>query len=258
MLRAGAWRGVNSRQPSCSTVLWRVAMADIRNVAAGQLLHHFLQGSLERRRVCLYCRWHSSASTVKLTCSTWRRQPSRLPRHGRTADHHQQVHRAGRHRRLGSRYRQRAQPEADPILRRVLPRVPATKARPSAISCIHTAPCSGCTGPRGGRTRLPELHLPLRTPSSSLTCAPPRWSSMPAMHSWQPRSPSCNEIANICEALGADVKEVAARHGLRQAHRTSLSRRRSGLGRHLFPERRQGAGAHGARKGPSPAIARTP
>jgi UDPglucose 6-dehydrogenase len=46
-----------------------------------------------------------------------------------------------------------------------------------------------------------------------------------------------NEIATICEAVGADVKEVAAGHGLRQAHRPRLSGRR-GLGyrRLLLPQ----------------------
>ena len=45
-----------------------------------------------------------------------------------------------------------------------------------------------------------------------------------------------NEIANVCEEVGADVAEVARRHGPRPAHRRQLPERgRSAIGGSCLP-----------------------
>ena len=66
-----------------------------------------------------------------------------------------------------------------------------------------------------------------------------------------------NEIANICEELGADVKEVAAGMGYDQRIGHAFLERGPGLGRKLLSQGRQGAGPHGrAPRHTPPALAR--
>ena len=50
-----------------------------------------------------------------------------------------------------------------------------------------------------------------------------------------------NEIANVCEEVGADVGEVARGHGPRRAHRPLLPARRDRLRGQLLPQGRQRA-----------------
>ena len=45
-----------------------------------------------------------------------------------------------------------------------------------------------------------------------------------------------NEIANVCELVGADVEEVARGHGPRPPHRHALPPRRLGYGGSCFPK----------------------
>ena len=50
-----------------------------------------------------------------------------------------------------------------------------------------------------------------------------------------------NEIANVCEEVGADVARGRARDGPRRAHRPDVPARRHRLRRHLLPQGRQRA-----------------
>ena len=45
-----------------------------------------------------------------------------------------------------------------------------------------------------------------------------------------------NAIANLCEAVNADVREVVARHGLRPAHRVRVPPPRARLRRFVLPQ----------------------
>ena len=54
-----------------------------------------------------------------------------------------------------------------------------------------------------------------------------------------------NEIANMCEEMGADVREVALGMGYDNRIGHAFLDAGSGLGRQLFPQRCQGPGTHG-------------
>ena len=54
-----------------------------------------------------------------------------------------------------------------------------------------------------------------------------------------------NEVANICETVGADVREVRAGHRLRPTHRLSFHLSRRGIRRFMLPQRCSGTDQHG-------------
>ena len=64
-----------------------------------------------------------------------------------------------------------------------------------------------------------------------------------------------NEVAHICEGLGADVRQVAEGMGLDKRIGPLLPRCRDRFRRLLFPQRCHGAGVHGRGGGLPPAIA---
>ena len=70
---------------------------------------------------------------------------------------------------------------------------------------------------------------------------------MPPTACWPPRSPSINEVANICERVGADVSEV--RLGIGSDHRIGYAFIYPGVGlwRLLLPQGREGLPGHRAR-----------
>ena len=57
-----------------------------------------------------------------------------------------------------------------------------------------------------------------------------------------------NAIANVCEAVGADVRDVVLGHGLRPAHRLRVPAPGSGLRRVVLPEGHRGTAPHGRRR----------
>ena len=70
---------------------------------------------------------------------------------------------------------------------------------------------------------MAQLHLPLRAPiviTDLRTAEMIKYASNAFLAT---KISFINEIANICEALGADVKEVAGGDGLRPAHRARSS-----------------------------------
>ena len=66
-----------------------------------------------------------------------------------------------------------------------------------------------------------------------------------------------NEIANLCDKVGADVGKVRQRHGHRQPHRAVVPLPRRRLRRLLLPQGRQGPGAdrQGPRRRPCEVVA---
>ena len=58
-----------------------------------------------------------------------------------------------------------------------------------------------------------------------------------------------NEIADLCETVGADVQDVAARHRPRRPHRPQVPASRPGLRRLVLPQGHAGAGCAPAQRG---------
>ena len=84
----------------------------------------------------------------------------------------------------------------------------SAKAPQSATLCSPTAPCSARSSPEAAE-KVAQLHLPLRAPiviTDLRTAEMIKYASNAFLAT---KISFINEIANICEALGADVKEVA-------------------------------------------------
>ena len=94
---------------------------------------------------------------------------------------------------------------------------------------------------------MAQLYLPLRAPiviTDLRTAEMIKYASNAFLAT---KISFINEIANICEALGADVKEVAAGMGYDKRIGTHFLDAGAGLWRLVLPQGREGAGAHGAR-----------
>ena len=179
------------------------------------------------------CRTPSSSSSpsarrrawmARPTCSTCAWRPQSIAEHdGPPADHRQQVHRAGGHRRLGGRHRARpSQPDAVAFLRSSRTPSSCAKARPSATSCSPDRIVLGSLRPRGGRAGGAALPAAAR-----------------AHHDHRPahgrddqvrlqRLPGHQDLVHQRDrqhlrGAGRRRERSGRRHGLRQAHRPRTS-----------------------------------
>ena len=171
-----------------------------------------------------------------------------------TLDRHQQIDRAGGHRRLGGGHHPQA-PDASRSPSRWSPaRSFCGKARPSATSCSPHRTVLGSLD-REAAEKVAQLHLPLRAPiviTDLRTAEMIKYASNAFLAT---KISFINEIANICEALGADVKEVATGMGYDKRIGPAFLDAGLGLWRLLLPQGREGAGLHGGGEGPPPAAA---
>ncbi len=98
---------------------------------------------------------------------------------------------------------------------------------------------------REAANKVAHLHLPLRAPiviTDLRTAEMIKYASNAFLAT---KISFINEVADICEALGADVKEVAAGMGYDARIGTSLPGCGTRLGRLVLPEGCAGAGLHG-------------
>ncbi len=98
---------------------------------------------------------------------------------------------------------------------------------------------------REAAEKVAQLHLPLRAPivlTDLRTAEMIKYASNAFLAT---RISFINEIANICEKLGADVKEVAAGMGYDKRIGRAFLDAGLGYGGQLFPQGRQSAGVHG-------------
>ena len=94
--------------------------------------------------------------------------------------------------------------------------------------------------------KVAQLHLPLRAPiviTDLRTAEMIKYASNAFLAT---KISFMNELADLCERVGADVKEVAAGMGY---DKRILPGCRSGLGRFLLSQGRQGSGLYGQGKG---------
>ncbi len=149
-------------------------------------------------------------------------------------------HRAGRHRRAGARRARRPRARAGGLL--LQPGVPEGGRRDRRLPPARPGRDRRLR-PRPRRPRGRPLRAARRHDRAHHACRRRRWSSTRPTRSSPRRSRFINEIANVCEEVGADVDVVAHGMGLDRAHRPGVPARRHRLRRQLLPEGRVGAQA---------------
>ena len=106
---------------------------------------------------------------------------------------------------------------------------------------------------REAAEKVAQLHLPLRAPiviTDLRTAEMIKYASNAFLAT---KISFINEIANICEALGADVKEVAAGMGYDRRIGQAFLDAGLGYGGSCFPKDVKALAYHGSREGPPPA-----
>ena len=170
------------------------------------------------------------------------------------ADHRQQEHRAGGHGRLGGRHHPRA---ASP-----------SRSTSAVVSCPEFLREGSAIGDfmnpdrivlgsldREAAEKVAQLHLPLRAPiviTDLRTAEMIKYASNAFLAT---KISFINEIANICEALGADVKEVAAGMGYDKRIGRHFLDAGLGYGGSCFPKDVKALAYMAADAGPPPAAA---
>ncbi len=174
----------------------------------------------------------------------------------RTLPGRRQVHRAGRHGRAAHRGCSRTSPR--PARRSSWPGTRSSSGRgtPSRTRCTRTGSSSGWP-PRWAEDRLREAFAPLLaagTPSVVTDLATAELVKVAANSFLATKISFINAMAEVCEATGADVQDLAACAGLRQPHRRAVPQARPRLRRRLPAQGhpRLRPPCRGARRRPGP------
>ena len=200
-----------------------------RNVAAGRLRFTTeLRGRPGRRRVRLRRRQHAAPGwPARPTCATAQSAAHCDRRASVSAgDHRQQEHDADRHRRLGRR--RSSTRAARPSRGFAVVSNPEFLREGSAVADFMQPDrvVLGSDDPAAAET-VAELYQPLDAPvviTDLRTAEMIKYASNAFLAT---KISFINEIASICEQLGADVKQVARGMGLDAPHRRGVPRRRA-------------------------------
>ena len=188
-----------------------------RNMKTGRLTFttsypEAINGETPERLICVHCGGHTQRSG-RQSRSRLRAAGRRIrgASNGSPADRRQQIHRARRHRRLDGGYHQSKQ--ARPIKFNVVSNPEFLREGNAIYDFMQPDRIVLGSLEREAAEKVAQLYLPLRATIMITDLRTAEMIKYASNAFLATKISFINEIANICEALGADVKEVATGMG---------------------------------------------